>query len=185
VLEKALLDEPDNARYEFYLAQSYRDAGDPELAIRHYRRRVEMGGWAEEVFYALYQIARLKEQLGRPWEEVLQDHLAAYQFQAERVEPLYQIGMHYQHRREFHLAHLFLGRAVQLSFPQGNRLFVEKHLYDYLAALEYAVSCYWVGYHAEAIAVNDRLLAGGLLPKHHGDRVAQNRKYSVDAVGST
>ena len=53
LLEQALLKEPDNARYVFYLAQSYRDADDLELALRHYRRRVAMGGWPEEVFSAL------------------------------------------------------------------------------------------------------------------------------------
>src|SRR5262249_432226 len=49
-IEAALLEEPDNDRYVFYLAQSYRDAHDPELALRHYLRRSTMGGWLEEVW---------------------------------------------------------------------------------------------------------------------------------------
>lgn len=135
------------------------------------------------MFIALYQIALVKERMGRPWGEVLQDYLAAYQFQADRAEPLYRIGMHYQGRREFSLAHLFLGRALQLPYPRGNRLFVERGLYDYLIALEYAVACYWLGQHAQAIETNDRLLSDGRLPPNLVDMVVTNRRYSVDVVG--
>ena len=46
VLRRALIDEPDNARYAFYLAQSLRDAGKPAEAITAYERRVAMGGQA-------------------------------------------------------------------------------------------------------------------------------------------
>ena len=60
VLEGGLLDDPNNTRYMFYLAQSYRDAGDFELALRYYKKRVEMGGWSEEIWYSLYQIAQFK-----------------------------------------------------------------------------------------------------------------------------
>ncbi|MGH2345278.1 MAG: tetratricopeptide repeat-containing glycosyltransferase [Chloroflexota bacterium] len=180
VLEKALLDEPGNARYVFYLAQTYRDAGDPELAIRYYKRRVEMGEWAEEVWYSLYQIAAIKERMGKAWDEVLQDYLAAYQYRADRAEPLYRIGMHYQAKREFHLAYLFLGRAMQLPIPTGNRLFIEQAAYDYLIPLEFAVACYWLGYHAEAIATNNRLLNHGALPPHLVETVTKNLQFSLE-----
>ena len=183
VLEKALIDEPDNSRYVFYLAQSYCDAGDPEQALLYYRKRVEMAGWTEEIWISLYQIAKIKHSMRKPWGEVLQDYLVAYQYQADRAESLFHVGMHYQTNREFHLAHLFLDRALQLPFPSGNRLFVEKALYDYLIALECAVSCYWLGRHAEAIAINDRLLSQGSLPPQLVDHVRKNRQFSVDIVG--
>src|SRR5690606_13520574 len=57
VLEQALRDEPGNARYVFYLAQSWRDAGRRDLALQHYRHRADMGGWDEEVWYSLLQCA--------------------------------------------------------------------------------------------------------------------------------
>ena len=71
LLERALIDEPGEPRYVFYLAQSYRDAGELELAIRSYERRAAMGGWVEEVWYSLYQVAVLKERLERPWPETM------------------------------------------------------------------------------------------------------------------
>ncbi|MEM7397296.1 MAG: glycosyltransferase, partial [Verrucomicrobiota bacterium] len=69
ILERALIDEPDNHRHVFYLAQSYRDAGDFDEAIRYYTRRSEMENWDEEVWFSLFQIAELKGLRGDPWPE--------------------------------------------------------------------------------------------------------------------
>ena len=66
LLEGALLKEPANARSMFYLAQSYADAGERALAIDRYTKRVTMGGWAEEVWFSLFQIAKQKQILGVP-----------------------------------------------------------------------------------------------------------------------
>jgi len=63
LLERALPDEPQNARYSFYLAQSYRDAGQLDRARDAYRRRAAMGGWDEEVWYSLYEIGSLAARL--------------------------------------------------------------------------------------------------------------------------
>ena len=52
LLSKALKKEPDNQRYWFYLAQSYRDAGRTAEAAKTYAKRAEMGGWDEEAWYA-------------------------------------------------------------------------------------------------------------------------------------
>ena len=41
---------PEDARSVFYLAQSYFDLGDFANARKWYARRVEMGGWDEEVY---------------------------------------------------------------------------------------------------------------------------------------
>lgn len=57
VLEKGLIDEPNNTRYMFYLAQSYMDSRDFKNSIKWYSKRVENGGWFEEVYYSLYRIA--------------------------------------------------------------------------------------------------------------------------------
>jgi glycosyltransferase involved in cell wall biosynthesis len=184
VLERALLDEPGNARNVFYLAQSYRDADDPELALRHYRRRAALGGWDEEVWYSLYQAARLEERLGKPWPEVLAAYLAAFQQHPDRAEPLYHIGMHYQAARQYHAAHLFFARALQNVRPTRNRLFVETPIYDYLLPMEYAVACFYVGDHATAIAANDGLLQGGRLPDDLVEQVIKNRQFSIDALES-
>ena len=181
LLETALLSEPDNARYVFYLAQSYRDSGDFELAVRNYQRRVEMGGWSEEIWFSLFQIASLREHMGYPWGAVMTDYLAAFEFEPARAEPLFRIGMHYQRTGDFHLARLFFSRAMQVPYPSRDRLFIEKDVYDYQLLLEYAASSSSAGEYAEAITICNRILRSGLLPPKHIDRVLEIRKLSVQA----
>ena len=179
-LEEALIDDPDNARYVFYLAQSYRDARDPESALRHYRRRAEMPGWREETWHSLYQIALIEESLERPWSEVLEAYLAAFELVPDRAEPLFRIGLHYQRRREHALSHTFFGRAMQIPAPAGDRLFVERPVYDYLLAVEYAVAAFYVGDHEAAIATNNELLGSERLPEAAVPQVVVNRRFSLD-----
>ena len=66
VLGQALLKEPGHTRYSFYYAQSLRDAGKTHEAIEAYEKRVALGGWAEEVYFAKLQVAVLKERVGAP-----------------------------------------------------------------------------------------------------------------------
>ena len=62
LLREGLEKEPDNRRYWFYLAQSYRDAGRQQEAAETYAKRAEMGGWEEEAWYARLQPGPLLAQ---------------------------------------------------------------------------------------------------------------------------
>ncbi|HEX6390539.1 MAG TPA: glycosyltransferase, partial [Solirubrobacteraceae bacterium] len=182
VLERALSEDPFDARNVFYLAQSYRDAGDLEAAAAAYRRRAEMGGWREEAWYALYQAAQVEETLGRPWGVVMETYLAAHEHTPDRAGPLFRVGLHYQQLGQRQLAHLFLRRAVEIPEPGVERLFVERQIYEYVRAYEYAIACYHVGDHATAIATANELLRSPFLPPDLITGVAHNRRLSLDAV---
>ncbi|HKS24767.1 MAG TPA: glycosyltransferase, partial [Thermoanaerobaculia bacterium] len=181
-LEQALLKEPDNARTVFYLAQSYRDAGDFELALRHYTRRAGMQGWPDEVWFSLYQIAQIKERMQAPWPEVLEAYLAAYQSAPDRAGPLFRIAMHYQAKQEYRVSHLFLSRCMAIPPPSPARLFVERPLYTFHIAVEYAVASHYIGDVKTAVETSNALLRGGKLPPQFVDLVIRNRRYSVDAL---
>ncbi|HYH82369.1 MAG TPA: glycosyltransferase [Longimicrobium sp.] len=181
VLERALRADPGNARYAFYLAQSWRDAGEPGRALEAYRRRAAMGGWAEEVWFSLYQAAQLLERTGRPWPETMQAYLDAWEAMPDRAGPLYRVGLHHSRHGRHALANLFFSRALQIPLPGPERLFVERAVYDHFLPLEHAVSCYYVGRHAEAVDTNNRLLRHPTLPPAMVDRVIENRRFSLDA----
>lgn len=183
ILEKALLEEPDDPRYVFYLAQSYRDAGDSELAICNYQKRAELGGWEEEVWYSLYQIAEIKQRMEAGWPEILDAYLKAYQYRSFRVESIFKIGLHYQHEKQHNLAYLFLSQAMNTPYPDDH-LFVEKEVYQRYLPIEYAVACYWVGKHEEAITVNNKLISQPDLPPEIYDLVLKNRQFSLDLMRS-
>ena len=80
ILEKALLEEPTNSRYVFYLAQSYKDAGDYEPSIKNYQKRIAMGGWDQEIFWSMTQVAILQDILERPEQTIIEGYEKAYAF---------------------------------------------------------------------------------------------------------
>ena len=181
-LERALRDEPNNARYVFYLAQTYLLVKDFDLALRQYRRRVELGGQNDEVWFSLYQIAQLERAKAKPWPEVMQHYLTAYEFMPDRADPLFHIGMSFQAKCAYHTAHLFFSRAMKIPHLANNRLFLERHIYEYLLPLEYAVACHYVGEYATAIATYNRLLRQNRVPAVLIDQVIANRRFSIDAL---
>lgn len=90
VLEQGLLDEPDNARYAFYCANSYKDANDQANAIRMYKRVLTMNGWAEEKYLACLRIFDLSGG-----SENLHYLVESHKHCPERVEGILRLVRHY------------------------------------------------------------------------------------------
>jgi tetratricopeptide (TPR) repeat protein len=180
-LEGALAKEPGNARYRFYLAQSWRDAGDRAKALANYDLRAEMGGWDEEVYIARLEGARCAEQLGRPVAEVVFRLLQAHQARPGRLEALVELARIHRQREEHHLGHLFAHKALELP-PCEDRLFVEP-LAAWRALDEGAVAAYWTGRMEECRRLCEAALADPLLPPAEAGRVQGNLAFALKALG--
>ena len=74
LLTQGLIDEPNNARYMFYLAQSYQNSQQWDKAIEWYHKRIEQGGWYEEVWISKYLIGQCYEGKG-DWDNALKYYL--------------------------------------------------------------------------------------------------------------
>jgi glycosyltransferase involved in cell wall biosynthesis len=181
LLEQALDAQPDNQRYRFYLAQSYRDAGRPEKALEHYQRRAAAGGWAEEVWYSLFEVARLSERLERPEPVVVTAYLAAHEFRPTRAESLCALARYERLRKHYAQAYLFAKHAASIAAP-ADILFVDTSVYAWRARDEWSIAAYYVGRHDEALQVTSALLADPRLPQAERARVAANREFSVKAL---
>ena len=181
VLEQGLLDEPDNARYMFYLAQSRFDAQQLELALEAYQRRVAMGGWEEEVFISLLRIAKLMESTGKPDSDVVHAYLKAYEYRPQRAETLGNLAAFFRSRSQYRLALLFAEKGLAMPRP-SDLLFVDDSFYTWRCLDEYAVACSWLGRHREAVQACDRLLNGGFLRLDQVKRVKENREFSAKAI---
>jgi len=87
LLKQAHEDDPNDRRTCFYLAQSYRDLGMVDEAIHYYKKRAQMGGWAEEVYWARYQAGcLLAEHVS--FQQGAHHLLAAWESRPTRVEAL-------------------------------------------------------------------------------------------------
>jgi glycosyltransferase involved in cell wall biosynthesis len=178
VLEAALLVEPHNLRYRFYLAQSYKDAGQLKLAMKHYQLRASAGGWEEEVWYSLYECARLSERLGLPHELIVSAYLAAYQYRPSRAESLTNLATYFRSRLEWHNAYLIAAQAAALPRP-SDRLFVDMTVYDWRAKDELALAAVYTERAPQAAGLWRDLLSSSSLPPDQQPRMTQNLNYAV------
>lgn len=173
LLEKGVKDEPNNERYVFYLAQSYRDAGEYTLAIQNYEKRVAMQKWPEEVFYSLWQIARLKEFLGKDPKEIEESYYKAYLYRPTRAEPLYDLARYYRSTDRNDKAYQItsVGKTIP---PTTDILFVDAFVYDYGMQLEHSVAAYWIGNYEESQKISQDLLSKTSLPDDIRTLVSNN-----------
>lgn len=181
LLENALKEDPSSTRYVFYLAQSYRDGGIPELAIKNYERRVDMGGWPEEVFWSLYEIGVIQASINKTEEEIVKSFTKAFCYHPHRAEPLYRL-CHYFRKKENYLAgYLYAKHGLNLTEPQ-DALFVDSWIYDYGLMLEYSICAYWIGKYEESLSACDKLLANKNLPKCIRECAEKNRAFAVEMM---
>jgi tetratricopeptide (TPR) repeat protein len=175
VLEKALVDEPTNSRYQFYLAQSYFDSQQYDKAETAYIKRAEMGGWAEEVYYSIYRVAIAKALQNKPWPEVQQTFLDAYNYRPTRAEPLYHIAQVY--RQKFNmpvLAYMFAKAAMDIPFPEQDILFVPDIVYNFGILDEISATAFYAGHPMVGYIATEKLLKSGKIPPDELPRIQKN-----------
>jgi glycosyltransferase involved in cell wall biosynthesis len=176
LLEEAVRRDPENARNVFYLAQSYRDAGELGQSRDWYRRRAAMGGWDEEVWFSLYQAAVLDERLGTDAAMVSAAYLRAFQHRPTRAEPLVALARFHRLRREYAVACIYAEQAVACPRP-SDALFIEDAVYEWRALDELSISAFYAGRLDEGRAAILRLLNGGSIPAIEERRILQNCEF--------
>ncbi len=182
LLTASLEQDPDNTRNIFYLAQSYKDLDQYEAAIYWYQQRLRYEGWAEERWYAMYQLARMKQLAGRDWNEVLSGYLAAYGARPSRLEPVYEIVRYYRDRQEFHTGYLFAAHAGHsLQYP-ADMLFIDRPVYTYLLQLEYGVCAFGAGRISEAVKAFNEVLLVDQLPDWVIASAERGRKMALEKL---
>jgi glycosyltransferase involved in cell wall biosynthesis len=138
-------DEPHNSRYHFYTGQSYRDAGQLDKAIEYYKKRSQMGGYPEEIYYSLYQIAECLVRLSSPFEDILTACIKAYDYRPTHIESLYTLTRYCRETKRYELGY-FIGKlAANTSYPKDDTLFIDKSIYDYKLFEEIGVCASWIG----------------------------------------
>lgn len=175
LLKQGIIDEPENARYYFYLAQSYKDWGKYDEAIEAYLKRVSFGNWDEEVFYSYYQIAMCKKRRGDDFYEYVGDYLKAYNIRKQRIEPLYQILEDCAYDEDKALMGYRIGMMNhKVEYPTYDLLFIEKPLYMWMYLDMLATCAHTAGLYQEALEITERIVKEGKYGEHQAVRFQNN-----------
>jgi tetratricopeptide (TPR) repeat protein len=144
LLTKGLEEVPNNDRYTFYLANSYRDAGQYEKAIETYKKRIEIGGWVEEIWHSYFSIGRCYKFMN-DWPNAIYYWLEAYNYYPKRIENLYEIIQYYRNHGKNELAYTFykIADIQRKKHTSWDYLFLQKDVYDYKIDYELSIFGYY------------------------------------------
>ena len=176
LLTDGIAEEPNNARYHFYLAQSYWDIGNHAEAIKFYEKRRSMGGYHEEVWYCLYKLGRSELARGNEDRGVAL-LLQAHEERPDRAEPLAHLARYFRDHGKNHLAVLFARQALRLPVVK-NALFVEVLTHHQMPLEDIAVSAYYTSDKEAGFEAAETLL-GEHIPGHTHTHMAQCASFYV------
>lgn len=178
LLTQGLIDEPNNVRYMFYLAQTYTDIGDYNKGLEWYTKRIKAGGWFEEVYYSYYKIGSIKQLLKAPWQEIETAYMNAWKFLPSRAEPLYELAKYCRNNNMHEKGYKYAKLGSSIKFPHDQVLFISQNVYKYEILDELAICAYYIGKYKECIHICDKLIKDGIMPSHHYPRLYQNISFA-------
>lgn len=181
LLTQGLVEKPNNDRYTFYLANSYRDYGDKPKAIELYKKRIEIGGWFDEVWQSYYNIGRCYQSLGEP-EKALHWFLQGYDFFPKRLENIYEIIHYYRVESKHKLAYEFYRMARKqlegINLKKLDYLFMQNDVYDWKLDYEFSITgYYWNPDKHDLSAISMRVLCAPTVENSIMKNVLSNYKF--------
>ena len=185
ILETALADAKTpflEARYTFYLAQSYRDCGEHARAIDLYLRRADLGFWDEERYVSLLGAGRLQAVAGEPLAVVLGTFDRAIAIVPGRAEARHAASRACRLAEDYARGVRYAEAAVDLPQP-GGALFCESWIYAYGALDELAVCAYWTGAYRTSLDATLRALESGVVPPAEQPRIVANARFAFSGIG--
>jgi glycosyltransferase involved in cell wall biosynthesis len=142
LLMKGLDDDPRNVRYMFYIAQTFHSLEKWSDAIKWYTKRIEAGGWFEEVWFSMYMISKTLAGTGNPIEAEMWVQ-KAYAYRPQRAEAIYHFAKYLRMKGENYKAmhYINLGKKIPLS---TDALFIEHDVYKGLFDYEETLVRYYI-----------------------------------------
>jgi glycosyltransferase involved in cell wall biosynthesis len=139
VLKKALESEPNNDRYQFYLANSYALAGKLELALETFEKHAQMKSVdCDQCARSLLQIGMIQEHLHKAPAIFLSSYEKAFRYCPQRAEPLYCIANYHLSQANYEKAYGYFKQVIEIPLPTSSS-FVEPIAYSWLPLYNLAI----------------------------------------------
>jgi len=183
LLKAALKEDPDNSRNVFYLAESYLCAGSKGKALEWYQKRVDMGGWEEEVYWSMLQIGHLLRDIGLPATVVIESYKLAHQFRPHRPEALYYLADVCIQQKDYNKASSYLRARENIPKPkQKDMLFNMDWIEEYGLLFQQSICSYFLGRYQESLDTCDQLLAIKDMPDSWREQAKINRSFPLEKL---
>ena len=119
LLKEDLEEMPNDARTHFYLGQTYLCMRDWPNAIATLKKRIELGGWDEELYIARVYLGEAYENSGET-EKAISTYLDAWQSRNHRTEAAMRVVRNYRKRANSQfLGMMVLERMFSIQFGEN------------------------------------------------------------------
>ena len=183
LLEQALKEDPDNARYVFYLAESYRGNSEWQKAREAYRRRTTMAGSEEEIWFSHYQVAQMNTLIDASEGRNILLFLEAYKARPSRAETLHSLAYYCRTRNLASLGYLFAKAAAALPQPADTFL-LRQDVYTWRAIDEWSVNAFNMERFEEAKNLLEGLLKNPHVAVDERPRVQKNLEATLGKLAN-
>jgi glycosyltransferase involved in cell wall biosynthesis len=174
LLEDGLVKEPENVRYMFYLAQTYKCVGRYIDAIPMYKRRIKAGGWQEELWNSHYSIGECYFRLKNvsKFEDWMQ---RAHAYRPCRTESIYSLAKFFREVGQHYKSYHYIKIGLSTPFPKDDVLFIEADVYRGLFNYECSIVEFYIHPERCLRTTIDYMLKLG----HFQDNCVSNMKFSI------
>ena len=167
VLEGALAVERDPfmiARYTMYLGTTYDAAGEYRNALDCFLKRVDLGGWSEEVYFNLLMAAINAERVGEPADTVLRLYERAMRVIPARAEANHGASRYCRQNKRFAEGYCYAEAALKLELPSEG-ISLNPWVYEYGLLDEFAVNAYHIAQYGACGYACLKILGRSNVPK--------------------
>lgn len=181
LLSEGFKAEPNNSRYMFYLAQSYKDLKNYTEAVVWYQKRIEAGGWHEEIWYSMYMIALCYVKMNYPYQQIVEACLRAHNYYSKRAESLFLL-LEYCREHQLYSVGYFIGKVIQNAELPNDLLFLEQEVYKYKIKDELSICAYYVGDYRLGLELTEKILKNNLCPNVERQRIEKNKNFCEEKL---
>jgi len=150
LLTDYLIIDPNHDRSLFYLGNTYFDTNQNDKAIETYKKRIQIGGWVEEIFYSYYRMGCCYEKK-KDYGNAIYSWLEGFNHHNDRLESMYKIINYYRNNGKNKIAYNFFIMILETLKKHKNGelykdgfLFLESDVYTYLLEYEYSIIAYYL-----------------------------------------
>jgi hypothetical protein len=156
LLTKGIEEEPTNVRYYFYLAQS-KDVGKLDLSIENYKKRIDFGGWVEEVWFSYFMISKCYLEKKDEANSIYYC-LKGYEYYPKRSECIHMLAKYFCDIKKYNLCKIFLDLGEKIELPD-DKLFVSRKVYEYEFIFVRSIMSFYISdYKGGLVSCNNLLL---------------------------
>ena len=144
LLTQGLIDEPNNCRYLFYLANSYRDSKQPIEAIKWYKKVLESNNWIQEKYMSCKMIGNLYNDLN-DMNNAIRYWIKSSDYDKERIEGIVSAMECLRNKGDHVMVNLLYKKFKNYSKTIAyDKLFVDREKYNDLIEYNNSISAFYV-----------------------------------------